>query len=423
MSTAFQYGLVLFDQNRFDLAARSFREALAQEPDSAMAHALLSLCLAQTEQSEEGLREADEALRLGPDLPLAHHARGRALLNLDRPVAAEQAALEAVRLEPLDAGHFSLLASIRIARHNWSDALAAAEQGLAFDPQHAGCTNLRAMALVQLGRRAEAAQALGSALAENPEDAFTHANQGWAYLHQGDQEKALEHFREALRLDAENDWARAGIVEALKARHLLYRWMLRFFLWMGRKSNTAQWVLILAFVFGRRILANLAESYPALRPFLMPILYLTFAFLLLTWIASPLFNLLLRANRFGRLALTRAQRIESTWIGLLFVPAAIFLIVNLIHPTGATFVGMCYFGLLLFPMSATFHQPAGQSRLLMAVATAAIALLGAPALLAASLRVHVVPDDRSIELFNYFFLGAVLSTWAHAVLGSARGRR
>ena len=114
----------------------------------------------------------------------------------------------------------------------------AAERGLAIDPEHNVCTNLRAMALVQLGRKDEAAETLGSALANDPENALTHANQGWALLHQGDHQRALEHFREALRIDPELEWAQAGIVEALKAQYLIYRLMLRFFLWMGRQSQT-----------------------------------------------------------------------------------------------------------------------------------------------------------------------------------------
>ncbi len=51
-------------------------------------------------------------------------------------------------------------------------------------------------------------QTLGSALANDPENALTHANQGWALLHRGDHERALEHFREALRIDPELEWAR-----------------------------------------------------------------------------------------------------------------------------------------------------------------------------------------------------------------------
>ena len=183
------------------------------------------------------------------------------------------------------------------------------------------------MALVQLGRKDEAAATLGSALADDPENALTHANQGWALLHRGDHARALEHFREALRIDPELEWARAGIVEALKARHLIYRLMLRFFLWMGRQSRVAQWVVILGFVFGRKILADLRAVPSGWRRSSCPMLALSFAFLLLTWISSPLFNLLLRFNRFGRLALSREQRIESSWIGGCFLLAALFFVV------------------------------------------------------------------------------------------------
>ena len=85
---------------------------------------------------------------------------------------------------------------------------------------------------------------------------LTHANQGWALLHRGNYQRALEHFREALRIDPELDWARAGIVEALKAHHFIYRQMLRFFLWIGRQARVAQWVIILGILFGPRMLAT-----------------------------------------------------------------------------------------------------------------------------------------------------------------------
>ena len=60
-------------------------------------------------------------------------------------------------------------------------------------------------------------------------------------LHQAQPKAALEHFREALRLDPNLQYAQAGIVEALKARNPIYRWMLGYFLWMGRLSDRAKW--------------------------------------------------------------------------------------------------------------------------------------------------------------------------------------
>jgi tetratricopeptide (TPR) repeat protein len=420
MSTSLQRGIVLYNQSRYDLADREFRRELAEAPDNAMAHAFLALCLSEQDRHDEALHEAGEAVRLEPDEAFGHYVRGRVLHQQDRLKEAEAAAREAIRLDPDDADYHGLLAAVEMGRRRWAAALEAAERGLALDPEHDACTNLRAMALVQLGRKDDAAGTLGSALARDPENALTHANQGWALLHQGDHQRALEHFREALRIDPELEWARAGIVEALKARYLLYRLMLRFSLWIGRQSTLAQWVIILGFVFGRRALANLARTNPALAPFLWPILALTFAFLLLTWIASPLFNSLLRFNRFGRLALSREQRIASNWIGGCFVLAAVCFVTFLVKSTALNIFGMMYFGFLLMPLSVTFGLGRGKPRRLMAAYTAAVAALGLPILSLALLGEASPWKDvkAAVGMFQYFIGGAVISTWISAFLGS-----
>jgi tetratricopeptide (TPR) repeat protein len=412
MSTAFQRGVVLFEQDRYDLADREFRMEIAESPENALAHAFLALCLSERKQKDEALSEADEAVRLDPGEPFCHYARGRVLFEQGRIKDAEAAAREAIELNPIEANYHSLLGCVALRRRRWAEALDAAEQGLALDPEHLGCTNLRALALVQLGRKDEAAQTLGSALANDPENALTHTNQGWALLHAGDPTRALEHFREALRLDPECEWARSGIVEALKARYLIYRLMLRFFLWMSRQSTLAQWGVILGIVFGRRILAAVGRAQPALQPLIGLVLILISTFLLLTWIASPLFNLVLRFNRFGRLALSRDERIASTWIGGCFALAVGFFLAFLVQPNPMS-IGLIYFGLLLLPLAVTFRRPPGRPRLLMAGYTGVVALMGLPrlsmALLGSASPWH--DGDRAVNYFQYFLLGVVLSTW------------
>ena len=303
-----------------------------------------------------------------------------------------------------------------MGRRRWAEALAAADRGLALDPENATCMNLRAMALVQLGRKEEAAIALGSALADDPENAVTHANQGWALLHRGDHLKALEHFREALRLDPDLEWARAGIVEALKARYLIYRLMLAYFLWMGRQSAKAQWVVILGFIFGRKILTDLKESAPWLSPFINPILFLSFAFLLMTWISSPLFNLALRFNRFGRLALSRDQRVESNWVGASFALAVVSFAIYVATGDEMAMLSMGYFGLLLLPIVMTFHQRRGRPRLLAGAYTAALALAGGAALVMLAREIDgPLLGLGPVELVRVFALGTMFSTWIPAV--------
>ena len=114
---------------------------------------------------------------------------------------------------------------------------------------------------------------------------------------------ALEHFREALRLDPELDWARAGIVEAMKARHFIYRIFLKYLNWMSRLTSQVQWVILVGAYVAYRYGSHLASENPSAYSWLWPVLILYIAFALLTWFAAPLFNLLLRVNRFGRLAL------------------------------------------------------------------------------------------------------------------------
>ncbi|WP_435016519.1 tetratricopeptide repeat protein [Tundrisphaera sp. TA3] len=410
-STAYDRGVILLGQGRFDLAVREFRRELALDPDNARAHACLSLCLGRGDQDAEALREAQEAVRLDPGYPFCHYVHGQALHALGREDEAEAAAIEAIRLDPTDADYPGLLASIAISRRRFAEAIAAAERGLALDPENATCANLRALALVQLGRKDEAVRALGSALADDPENALTHANQGWAYLHQADHLKAAEHFREALRLDPDLEWARVGIVEALKARSPIYRQMLRFFLWMGRLGPTARWAVILGFIFGRQALASLSEAAPALRPFIVPILVLAFGFLLMTWIASPLFNLTLRTSRFGRLALSREQRVESNWVGGSFLAAAALGEVYLATGSPFAFVGMAYFGLLLLPLAVTFNLPPGGSRRIAVAYTAALALAGLGVL---------IPGAPIATLVQAFVAGTILSTWLPALIGGRR---
>ncbi|HXG10576.1 MAG TPA: tetratricopeptide repeat protein [Gemmataceae bacterium] len=406
MAQHFERALVLFEQSRYDLAERELRQELASDPDHPMAHALLALCLSERKQFAEATQEARRAVVLAPDQAFAHYALARVYYDRDRYDEAEEALDEAIRLDPENATYFSLRAGIRFERRDWQGAREAAEEGLRIDPEHPGCTNLRAMALVQLGRRDEAGATIEAALARDPENAVTHANQGWALLHAGDHAKAMEHFREALRLNPELDWARAGIVEALKARHLLYGLMLRYFLWMSRLSSTAQWGVIIGGYLGYRALRSLARNNPELAPWVLPLLILYIVFAVLTWTASPLFNLLLRLNRFGRLALSREQIVASNWVGGTALAALITFSVWLATQKALLLTLALVFGMLVLPVAGTFHCQRGWPRQAMAAYTFLLAAAGLGAHVLAFLQ---LPGFEI--LLPLFFLGVLLSTF------------
>ena len=420
MNVNTERGWLLYQQSRPELAEAELRQGLAAEPQDSFAHALLGLCLVRREKFQEATEETRQAIHLAPDFSFAHYALAEVLFERGRFSEALGPVNEAIRLEPEDSDQHALLANIYLQESRWREALNAAEQGLQFSPDHVGCTNLRAIAMVKLGRKAEAGRTIDAALSKNPENALTHANQGWTLLEQGQPKRAAEHFREALRLDPQNEWARQGIIEALKARHLIYAVMLKYFLWMGKFSQRGQWGIVLGGYIGNRILGVIAHSNPALAPWILPLQILYVAFVIMTWLAYPFFNLLLRINRFGRLVLSRDQTMAGNWFGLC-------LLLSLAGLAGCAWAGLdsvwlivaLVFGLLLFPVSAVFKCATGWPRKVMGGFTLGVAALG---LLSLVRFATGAPDEAARELLLGFALCAVGSTWLGNFLISQRRR-
>lgn len=408
---------LLLGQGRYELAEQELRQAIVEEPEPAAAHALLALCCCERDRFDEATREAQTAIAREPNLAFAHYIYGHVLLCRHRTDEAYEAAREALRLDPESAAHHALVSQIRMEERRWTEALEAAERGLEVDSEDVACNNLRAAALVKLGRRAEAGATIESALARDPENAATHANQGWVLLHEGDPRKAMEHFREALRLEPGHEWARAGIVEALKARNVLYGVMLKYFLWMGRLSGRAQWMVILGAYFGNQLLRGLAKSTPALAPWILPISIAYALFALLSWIAYPLFNLFLRLHPFGKYALSAEQKRASNWIGSCIFLALACLAVGWGLNLGVALKGAIGFGVLLLPLSCVFSCTKGWPRGVM---------VGYTALLVAFLSGFAFFDSqhRLYPLFlNGFVWGTILSGFVGNALSQVTPRR
>jgi hypothetical protein len=202
-----------------------------------------------------------------------------------------------------------------------------------------------------------------------------HANKGWTCLHRVDPRAAQEHFREALRLDPELEFARQGMLEALKARNPVYRVMLAYFLWMGRQSGWTQWAVVIGVYFSSRFLSRATFERPEQAWVLVPVLVLFYLFVYLTWTARPLFNLLLRFDRFGRYVLSGEERRASTWFGAC-VAVAVACFASLL--AGMSLVALAAgIGALVISVgvAATWARE-GRARVILAVATAALALIG-----------------------------------------------
>jgi hypothetical protein len=358
-------------------------------------------------------------------LPFAHYALASILQDRERFEEARLAILEAIRLDPKHTNYLAQLASICCDEGRWHEALEAAEQGLRVDPENITCINLRALALNKLGRAAEARAAIETALARDPLNAVTHANQGWAYLQKGDSARALEHFREALRLDAEFAMARHGIVECLKTRYLVYRLLLRFILWMAGLSKPWQWLMILGSAVAYLVLLYAVEEGSPYKRFIWPVLIGYVMFGILAWIADPLFNLLLRLDHFGRLALTPAQVTASNCVGLCLAGTLLGLATASIPGWPHPWLTAAMFGLLVIPVTAIFNCPPGWRRQTMAAYTLAIVLAGVLGLLFLAGRPtgERQPWNPAWLFVDIFAVGVFLSGGVNLLLITVRSRR
>jgi tetratricopeptide (TPR) repeat protein len=420
MTAQLDRALQFYNLGRTEMAEAELRLILAQNHADPFAHGLLAQCLSRLEKHDEAQREASWSIASAPDVPYGHYSLAVVLDARDELPAALAAIDEAIRLDPENESYFARRGVILYQMGRHADALAAADQGLELDPEHSVCINVRAMALTMLGRREEAGATLAGALQRAPEDALSHANLGWNHLHQGNAKKAEEHFREALRLDPEMKHARSGVVEALKARNPVYRFVLAYFLWMSRLGPKARFGVIVGGYFLFKALQKLQDRVPSTRPWIMPLLIAYIVWVALTWLADPLFNLVLRLHPFGRLALSRDQRISSNWVGITILLAIAALAFGIATGSQAAYLTAAATGFLALPVAGIFTCDRGWPRLAMIAFTLVVVLAG----LATAILVLTNPPapkglpKPAVIPAVLFGIGLVTSTWVAALLSA-----
>lgn len=411
-----QRAQLLLSQGRHELAEQDLRQALAQDPDSGIAHALLALCLASMERYEEATREAEQAVHLDPDDSFSHYALAQVMYLRNRFDESLNSIRRAIQIDPFDADYFSVQAAIYYDLSHWKDAAASAKQGLEVDPEHVRCLNIRSLSLTKLGQRDEAGAGLQVALEREPDNAHSHCSLGFLKLHEGDANGALVHFREALRLDPNSQAARAGVVESMKARNIIYRWLLNFFLWLNTFSPRTQMLLILGIAFGQGIIASTAKSVPVLEPLVPFVIFGYLAFVWMCWCGPMLFNLVLRWDRFGRLALSDDQKLESSIAGSYLLFAVAVAIAIWVAVDGeAAIIFAAPFAAALIPLNGTFSSKGTGIFWPLAGVTVAVTLLAIASLLGVFEVVTMTVEDI-MKYWKYSVMTSLYSTWASLFL-------
>ncbi|HEU4394891.1 MAG TPA: tetratricopeptide repeat protein, partial [Planctomycetota bacterium] len=299
---------LLFDQDRYDLAEAELRKALAEEPDDPASHCLLAFSLSRGGKPDEALESAKTAVSLAPDWAHAHFTLGKIHGNRDEYAKADAALRESIRLDPTDVHARWVRGAVLFDWGKRDDAIAEVDAGLRLDPEVSGLHSLRGLILYGLDRVGEAEAAFRTALRIDPRNDVAHAGLGRIEASRGRADAAVERYREALRLDPNDAWARSGLLDALRARYPVYGLFLRYFEWTRRLSPRTRTVLFVGLYLVFRYAGKAAKDAEGpLRWALLAVAVGYVLFALMSWIADPLFNLLLRLRPEGRLLLDRDE--------------------------------------------------------------------------------------------------------------------
>ncbi|MEM6319197.1 MAG: tetratricopeptide repeat protein [Bacteroidota bacterium] len=402
-------GNILFHQGRYQAAEKEYFKILAEDPNNPFALAMVAQCYLETNRKKEALDFAHRAVKASPDSPTLYSVLAQCQLynyQLDEAMRTVQSGQQ---LDPGNSDFFLLKSQIAFRREDWATALAEAENGLEIDPEEVNLINLRARALVKLNRSEEASQTMDFALHQAPQSSYSHANKGWVSIERDAYDEAIVHFKEALRLEATNAYAKAGLREAIKAKNVLYRGVLKYFLWMGKLQEKYRWGFVIGIYVLYRIALALAETSDLMAMIMTPLIIFYVLFAFSSWIAMPISNLFLRLHPLGKYALEEDEVQASTLVGALGAGSLLtfllfFLTGGGIDTTGDNFqidgygqlfvLGIMLF-LMMIPVSGVFSAEAGtKARKNLVWLSAGLAAVGA---------LSLITDNGT--LVTLFFLG------------------
>lgn len=192
-----------------------WRDTLAHNPDSWMAHDNLATCLSLRGEFREAGFEYLKALKIRPEDYLAWNDLG---LNATRSGNFDDAITyftQALQLFPSYAlGHYNL-GNAYARKENFDDAVREFNLSLKLDPAFAPAHYSLANALARKGDTDKAIEQYKTTLQLDPDFAPAHANLGRALAAKGNLDEAITHYRAALDLDPASVEALANLANAL----------------------------------------------------------------------------------------------------------------------------------------------------------------------------------------------------------------
>jgi len=298
---------ILIDRDKLDDAQQRIAEGLSQYPDSGGLHALQSKIYTERKQIKKAMESIKTAIGCDPNNDYFYYLKAMIHLENDEYKKCNKNIDKALELDPHYAEYYGAKAQVLLSLDRRDEAIETVKKGLELDAHNAYCQNVLSMALTRAGEAGASQKILENQLEQNPENAFTHANMGYQYLRENNLEKAREHFGASLAIDPTNEFAKSGMLSAIKASNFLYRKLLQYGFWMDKIGEANRWAFIIGFVVVVQVL-----------PFLLP-LYLIIVFS--TWFIGPLSDLIVYFDKYSRYLFSDLER-KLTRLNLALIAVA-----------------------------------------------------------------------------------------------------
>ncbi|VXB60328.1 conserved membrane hypothetical protein [Flavobacterium sp. 9AF] len=347
---------ILIQQKKFQEAESILSDLITE--DSNNIHFLSLLAEVNLQQNKFDIANSiiANAIGLSPDSAYLFYIKSRIEIHQDKLSEAEKCINQAIEIDTYNADFFALLANIKLGRKQYMEALEIANRALEIDAENLLALNARSTTLNKLNRTEEAFDTIEGALHEDPNNAYTHTNYGWGLLEKGNHKKALQHFKEALSNDPTFEYAQSGMLEAIKATNPIYRLFLKYSFFMSNLTAKYQWAVIIGFYLGFRLLKTIARNNESLQPFLIPLIIALALIAFSTWIITPISNLFLRFNKYGKLLLNKKQKMSSNFVTISLGMFLVGLVLYFIY-SDERMLTIAVFGLAMMLPLGTMFSP------------------------------------------------------------------
>lgn len=187
--------------------------------DNYIAHNNLGSALIDEGRIEEGAKHLREAIQIWPNHANANYNLGNALFKLGDYEGAVKYFSKALELTPTDADtHYGLGNSLyKLGRID--KAVEHYKETLKINPGYSAARNSLAVAMARSGGEDQAREHFSELMRQSPESrAWVNYKAGRVFMKQGDIDKAISYYREALRIKPDLKEAKTGLDEALEKK-------------------------------------------------------------------------------------------------------------------------------------------------------------------------------------------------------------